>query len=46
MAGAIPEIAELDVNPVIVSSGGAIAVDARLLAHPVPAGPPPDLRRL
>ncbi|MET0913301.1 MAG: GNAT family N-acetyltransferase [Acidimicrobiales bacterium] len=46
LAGAIPEIAELDVNPVIVSSGGAIAVDARLLAHPVPAGPPPDLRRL
>ena len=46
LAGAVPEIAELDVNPVIVSSGGAIAVDARLLARPVPAGPPPDLRRL
>jgi acyl-CoA synthetase (NDP forming) len=46
LAGAVPEIAELDVNPVIVSSGGVIAVDARLLAHPVPAGPPSDLRRL
>ncbi len=42
----LPEMAELDINPVIVSPSGAIAVDARLRARPVPPGPPPDLRRL
>lgn len=46
LAEAVPEMAELDINPVIVSATGAIAVDARLLARPVPPGPPPDLRRL
>jgi acyl-CoA synthetase (NDP forming) len=46
LAGTIPEIAELDLNPVIISPTGAIAVDARLLLRPVSPGPPPDLRRL
>ncbi len=46
LAGEVPEMAELDINPVIVSPNGAVAVDARILARPVPAGPPPDLRRL
>jgi acyl-CoA synthetase (NDP forming)/GNAT superfamily N-acetyltransferase len=40
-----PEIAELDLNPVIVSDRGAVVVDAaiRLVPHPVGDGP---LRRL
>jgi len=46
LAGEVPEMAELDINPVIVSPSGAVAVDARILARPVPPGPPPDLRRL
>jgi acetyl coenzyme A synthetase (ADP forming)-like protein len=46
LAGRIPEIAELDLNPVIVSTDGAVAVDCRVRIAPVPAGPPPDLRRL
>jgi acetyl coenzyme A synthetase (ADP forming)-like protein len=46
LAAAVPEMAELDVNPVIVSPTGAIAVDARLLVRPVAPGPPPGLRRL
>jgi len=46
LAAAVPEVRELDVNPVIVSPDGAVAVDARILARPVPPGPPPTLRRL
>jgi acyl-CoA synthetase (NDP forming) len=46
LAGRIPEVAELDLNPVIVSTDGAIAVDCRVRVVPVPAGPPSDLRRL
>jgi acetyl coenzyme A synthetase (ADP forming)-like protein len=46
LAGRIPEIGELDLNPVIVSTDGAVTVDCRVRVVPVPAGPPPDLRRL
>jgi acyl-CoA synthetase (NDP forming) len=46
LAGRLPEIAELDLNPVIVSTDGAVTVDCRIRTAPVPAGPPPDLRRL
>jgi acetyl coenzyme A synthetase (ADP forming)-like protein len=46
LAGAIPEMAELDVNPVIVSAGGVVAVDARLRVVPVTPGPPAGARRL
>jgi acetyl coenzyme A synthetase (ADP forming)-like protein len=46
LAGSILEVAELDLNPVIVSTGGAIAVDCRVRIVPVPARPPDDLRRL
>jgi acetyl coenzyme A synthetase (ADP forming)-like protein len=46
LAGRIPEVAELDLNPVIVSTSGAVTVDCRARVVPVPAGPAPDLRRL
>ncbi len=46
LADAIPEIAELDCNPVIVSPTDATAVDVKVrLAPPEPA-PPPGVRRL
>jgi acyl-CoA synthetase (NDP forming) len=46
LADAIPEIAELDCNPVIVSTTDATAVDVKVrLAPPHPA-PPPGVRRL
>ena len=46
MADAHPEIAELDCNPVIVASGGAVIVDARIrVASPRPVAPWPALSR-
>jgi hypothetical protein len=36
MVDAHPEIAEMDLNPVIASSGGAIAVDYRMRVRPAP----------
>jgi hypothetical protein len=46
MAAEIPEIVELDLNPVIVSQEGAVAVDTKLRVAPY--GPRPELahRRL
>lgn len=46
LAGAVPEVAELDVNPLLVGPDGVLAVDARLLVRPVPVIPGPDVRRL
>jgi hypothetical protein len=40
LAAAHPTVAELDLNPLVVSPGGAVAVDARLRVAPV-APPPP-----
>ncbi len=40
------EIAELDLNPVIVGPDGAVVVDARIRIGPEPAGPPLDVRRM
>jgi acetate---CoA ligase (ADP-forming) len=40
LAAAHPTVAELDLNPVVVSPGGAVAVDARVRVAPV-APPPP-----
>ncbi|MEZ5408668.1 MAG: GNAT family N-acetyltransferase [Acidimicrobiales bacterium] len=40
------EVAELDLNPVIVGPGGAVVVDARIRIGPEPAGPPLDVRRM
>jgi acetyl coenzyme A synthetase (ADP forming)-like protein len=46
LAGRIPEVLELDLNPVIASPTGAVVVDARVKVGSVPPGPPADLRRL
>jgi acetyl coenzyme A synthetase (ADP forming)-like protein len=44
LAAAHPTVAELDLNPVIVSPGGAVAVDARVRVAPVvPPAPFPAL---
>ena len=45
LAGDLPEVAELDLNPVIATPGGAQAVDARIRV--TPAEPrDPFLRKL
>ncbi|MDQ7904015.1 GNAT family N-acetyltransferase [Phytohabitans sp. ZYX-F-186] len=46
LAEDIPEIAELDLNPVLVGPGGPVAVDARLRLAPVGQEPDALLRRL
>ncbi|MFL5861753.1 MAG: GNAT family N-acetyltransferase [Solirubrobacteraceae bacterium] len=46
MVDAHPEIAELDCNPVIVRSDGAVVVDARVRLHePAPVRPVPSVGR-
>jgi acyl-CoA synthetase (NDP forming) len=46
LAAAHPEIVELDCNPVLVGTGGAVVVDARVrIAAPPPARPYPSLDR-
>ena len=44
LADAIPELAELDLNPVVVSATDAVAVDVRIRLAPVTLRP--DVRRL
>ena len=46
LAEDLPEIAELDLNPVLAGPGGVIAVDPKLRLTPVGAEPDPTLRRL
>jgi acyl-CoA synthetase (NDP forming) len=46
LVDAVPEIAGLELNPVIVSPAGAVVVDARLWAAPVDRDPLPPVRRL
>ncbi|MET8158316.1 GNAT family N-acetyltransferase [Sphaerisporangium sp. NPDC005289] len=43
---ALPEVAELDLDPVIVSPSGAVAVDARVRLAPSTPAPSPFARRL
>src|SRR5690606_21291248 len=42
----LPQVAELDLNPVIVTPQGATAVDVRVRVAPAQAPPSPLLRRL
>ncbi|MET8148600.1 GNAT family N-acetyltransferase [Actinoplanes sp. NPDC049668] len=46
LAEDLPEVAELDLNPVLAGPDGVIAVDAKLRLAPVGAEPDPTLRRL
>jgi acetyl coenzyme A synthetase (ADP forming)-like protein len=46
LADEIPEVSEMDLNPVIVSVNGAVAVDVKIRIRPADAALPPDLRRL
>ncbi|MEZ5142352.1 MAG: acetate--CoA ligase family protein [Acidimicrobiales bacterium] len=41
LADEIPELAEVDLNPVVVSERGAIAVDVKVRVAPVPPARPP-----
>jgi acyl-CoA synthetase (NDP forming) len=46
LAEIAPEVAELDVNPLIAAPGGAFAVDVKLRLSPAPSGSDPYSRRL
>ncbi|SNY59115.1 bifunctional acetate--CoA ligase family protein/GNAT family N-acetyltransferase [Paractinoplanes atraurantiacus] len=46
LADDFPEVAELDLNPVLAGPGGVVAVDAKLRLAPVGAEPDALLRRL
>jgi acyl-CoA synthetase (NDP forming) len=46
LADNVPEITEMDLNPVIVSEHGVVAVDAKIRCAPAPYQVPPDLRRM
>lgn len=46
LADELPEVAEMDANPVIVSERGAVAVDLKIRLRPARADLPPDLRRM
>ncbi|GAA0504744.1 GNAT family N-acetyltransferase [Paractinoplanes deccanensis] len=46
LAEDFPEVAELDLNPVLAGPGGVVAVDAKLRLAPVGAEPDALLRRL
>ena len=45
LAGLIPELAELDLNPVLVSPEGVAVVDAAIRLDPTLDEPPSELRR-
>ena len=46
LADELPDIAEMDLNPVIVGSEGVVAVDAKIRIAPAPARLPADFRRM
>lgn len=46
LAGLVPEVAELDLNPVIASPRGVTVVEARIRVAPATARPSDDIRRL
>ena len=46
LAEDLPEIAEMDLNPVVVSASGAVVVDAKIRVEIPPSRPDPTLRRL
>lgn len=46
LADEVPELAELDLNPVVVHAGGATVLDCKLRLNPAPIGPGPLFRSL
>jgi ATP-grasp domain len=46
LAELAPEVAELDVNPLVAAPGGAYAIDVRVRLSPAPDGTDPYTRRL
>lgn len=46
LAGDVPALAELDINPLIVSPRGVVAVDARVKVAPVPPGSAAEVSQL
>jgi acyl-CoA synthetase (NDP forming) len=46
LADEIPEVSEMDLNPVIVSATGVVAVDVKIRLAPAPPPLPPDFRRM
>ncbi|WP_322754025.1 GNAT family N-acetyltransferase [Frankia sp. Cas3] len=46
LADDLPEVVEMDMNPLIVHERGAVAVDVKIRLAPVPEIPDPTLRRL
>jgi acyl-CoA synthetase (NDP forming) len=46
LADELPEVAEMDLNPVIVSEHGVLAVDVKVRVQPAAARLPRDLRRM
>jgi acetyl coenzyme A synthetase (ADP forming)-like protein len=46
LADELPEVTELDLNPVIVHEGGAVAVDVKVRCQPAPDRLPRDYRRM
>ncbi|MGO9876993.1 MAG: GNAT family N-acetyltransferase [Acidimicrobiia bacterium] len=45
LAEAIPELTEMDLNPIVVHERGVVAVDAKMRCAPAPLSLPPELRR-
>ncbi|HYL53480.1 MAG TPA: GNAT family N-acetyltransferase [Acidimicrobiia bacterium] len=46
LADELPEVSEMDLNPVVVSETGALAVDLKIRCAPAPDRVPPDYRRM
>jgi acetyl coenzyme A synthetase (ADP forming)-like protein len=46
LAQDVPEITEMDLNPIIVHERGVVVVDAKVRYGPAPSDAPPELRRM
>jgi acyl-CoA synthetase (NDP forming) len=46
LADELADVAEMDLNPVIVGADGVVAVDAKIRVAPTPAQLPADFRRM